>query len=434
MSDGQLKRKIGVLDIVALGVGAAVSVSLFVALAPATKLAGSGVLIAIVIAAVPMAVFAVIHAFLGSGAPASGASYVWAHTYVHPFAGFIVAWLRIAGSTAAMIVLAQALVQYLGAVAPISMRTPVIATAFLTAWALNTIGVSIAARAQLLMMIALLGALGVLVGSAIPHVEANNFTVVLPQGFCGVLGAAPLLVGLFFGIEAATEMGEEVKASAGSIPAALMISVAATVAIYLAVTVSMLGVLGPDLLAVTPAALTDLAQRTLGPAGAPLIATLGALAIGTTMNPLFMILARSLMAMGGSRVLPSALAIVHPKFGTPWVATTTALALCLGALLLPADLVFLFVTVSVPNLVRYAVTSFAALRAMDRDPAIHARAAVRLPLAWMRVWCWAGVVVALALIVLGWNADWRPYAALAAWAAIGAGYFLLRYAWFGGKP
>jgi APA family basic amino acid/polyamine antiporter len=52
----------------------------------------------------------------------------------------------------------------------------------------------------------------------------------------------------------------------------------------------------------------------------------------------------------------------------------------------------------------------------------------------MRIWCWAGAALALVLVALGWGADWRPYGALGAWSAIGAGYYLLRYAWFSGKP
>jgi APA family basic amino acid/polyamine antiporter len=434
MTDRKLKQKIGTLDIVALGVGAAVSISIFPALVAATKLAGPGMLVAVAIAAFPMAVFAVIHAFLGSVAPASGSSYVWARTYLHPFVAFIVAWLRIAGSTAGMIVLGQALVQYLGAIAPISMPTPVIATAFLTAWALNSIGVSIAVRAQLIMMIVLLGVLVVLVGSAIPYVAPANFAPFLPHGLGGALAAAPVLAGLYFGIEAATEMGEELKPRARGLTAPLMAAVVMTAVIYLAVAACALGVLGPDLLAVSPAALMELAQRTLGPAGAPLVATFAAVAIGTTMNAFFMVLARSLMAMGRSGVLPSALAIVHPHRGTPWVATTATLALCLGGLLLPANLVFLFLTVSIPNLLRYGVTSIAAVRALDKDQTLLVRADVRLPLAWMRIWCCAGAALALVLVVLGWGADWRPYGALGAWSAIGAGYYLLRYAWFSGKP
>jgi APA family basic amino acid/polyamine antiporter len=193
-------------------------------------------------------------------------------------------------------------------------------------------------------------------------------------------------------------------------------------------------VLGPDVLASSPAALLDLARRTPGPAGAPLFAAAGALAIGTTINALFMILARLLMAMGRSGVLPSALAIVHPRRGTPWVATTVTLALCLGGMFMPADLVFLLLGINIPNLLRYGVTCIAAVRAMHIDPDFHARAAVRLPPRWIRNLCWVGAVLAVALMVLGGAADWRPMLALGAWSAIGAGYYLLRYAWFRGTP
>lgn len=425
---GRLRPKLGLIGVVSLGAGAAIGISVFAALAPAAKLAGAGLPVAMLIAAAPMAVFAIIHAVMGSGAPATGASYAWGRAYVHPFAAFIVAWLRLASTVAAMIVLAQALVQYLSMAAPIAAPGPVIVAALLTVWALNTISVAIAARAQLLMLLVLLASLGALVVAGIPHVQAANFAPAPPQGVGGVLAAAPLLAGLFFGVEAATEMGEEVKSPA-SVPTGVFVALGLALALYLALAMVALGVLGPSLLADARAPVMDVAQRVLGPAGAPLVATAGAVAIGTTMNALFMILARTLVAMGRSRILPAPLATIHPKLGTPWIATTLTLLLCLGGLLLPASLVFLLVAVSVPNLLRYGLAALAALRAIGRDPALLERARPRLAKAWLLVLGWVGAGLALALIGLGWAADWRPYAALGAWTLIGAGYYLIRTAW-----
>ncbi len=69
-------------------------------------------LIALLLAAVPMALFAVVYAFMGSAAPSSGAAYVWHTRFPHPFAGFMIAWLRILGSAGVMVVLALVLVQH----------------------------------------------------------------------------------------------------------------------------------------------------------------------------------------------------------------------------------------------------------------------------------------------------------------------------------
>ena len=109
---GSLKKRISLFGVIALGAGSAIGVSIFSVISPATALAGPGMLLALFFSILPMILFAVTYAFLGSAVPTSGASYEWPRRFIHPFVGFIIAWLRIAGNTAALIVLAYVLVQY----------------------------------------------------------------------------------------------------------------------------------------------------------------------------------------------------------------------------------------------------------------------------------------------------------------------------------
>lgn len=73
----QLKAGLDLSAVVALGLGTAVGVAIFSVVAPAAALAGPGMLLAVVLAALPMFIIAVNYAFLGSALPASGASYEW---------------------------------------------------------------------------------------------------------------------------------------------------------------------------------------------------------------------------------------------------------------------------------------------------------------------------------------------------------------------
>ena len=111
-----LKIGINIIDVVAIGVGSAVGVSIFSIMAPAAKVAGSGMPVALLIAAIPMVVFAIIYAYMGSIIPRSGASYAWPAKFVHPYVGFMVAWLRILGATGTMVVLALVMVKYVSKV------------------------------------------------------------------------------------------------------------------------------------------------------------------------------------------------------------------------------------------------------------------------------------------------------------------------------
>jgi amino acid transporter len=90
----------------------AVGVSIFSIMAPAAKVAGTGMLPALALASIPMIVFAVVYAFIGSTAPRSGASFERPARFIHQFAGVMVAWLRVVGNTGALTVLTLVLVSY----------------------------------------------------------------------------------------------------------------------------------------------------------------------------------------------------------------------------------------------------------------------------------------------------------------------------------
>jgi APA family basic amino acid/polyamine antiporter len=46
----------------------------------------------------------------------------------------------------------------------------------------------------------------------------------------------------------------------------------------------------------------------------------------------------------------------------------------------------------------------------------------------MRAWAWSGATAAVVVVGLGVQADWKPYAALAGWAAIGLVYYFFAQA------
>src|SRR3954464_4883571 len=115
---GALAQGLTIVDVISIGVGSAVGGSIFSIMAPAAKLAGPGMLPALALAAIPMVVFAVVYAFMGSTVPPSGALFEWPARFVHPFVGFMVAWLRIVGNTGALILLAQVLVSYVSRAVP----------------------------------------------------------------------------------------------------------------------------------------------------------------------------------------------------------------------------------------------------------------------------------------------------------------------------
>lgn len=420
-----LRRKVDLWGVVAFGLGTAMGVSIFSALGTAAGIAGPGLLVAVLIAAIPMAFIAIAYAFMGTVLPTSGASYEWPRRFIHPGVGFAVAWLRIAGNVGVLVILALVLTQYLGMVMPVPVK-PTMFGAFVLLLAANLFGVGIAANVQKLLMggLLLMFAVFCVAGATGGHWQAANFAPLLPQGWQGVIAAVPLLIGLFYGIESATELGDEIADSRKTVATGILLSIATAVTVYLAVAATCLALVGPEVLGTSKAPVADAAAVALGEFGTPLVVLAACLAIGKSMNAIFMVFSRSLYAMGRSGALPSVLAHVHPVFKSPHVACIAVFCLASLGLLLPSELTFLFLAINVPVLIKYFCVCLSARKVLREQPQLAAGFALsrRAVLASAVI----GAVMAVLILVIGFNTDWRPYAVLGAWMLLGFGVYVAR--------
>ncbi len=422
----QLHKGVNLAAVVALGLGTAVGVAIFSVIAPATALAGPGMLLAVLAAAAPMFVIAVTYAFMGSALPTSGASFEWSRRFIHPFVGFLIAWLRIVSNVGAILVLALVAVRYLSMVVPLPTK-PTMFAGFLLFFLANYFGVALAARLQVVLMGALVVLFFIFAAWGAPYIQPAHFEPLLPHGTAGMLAAVPLLIGLFFGIEAATEIGDEVKDGRKAIPLGIALSIGSAVVLYLMVAVVALGVLGPEALARSETPLLDAAQPFMGPIAKPLIVTAAVVAIGKSLNSLYLGFSRSLFAMARAGMLPAPLTKIHPKYGTPHIALWTILGGATLGLLAPMNLTSLFLAVNIPTLLKYAATSLSAVVVVRKHPEIYAAARFKLSPRATIGWAYAGAAAALVIAVLGFQADWMPYAALGVWAMIGIAYYVVTH-------
>ncbi|MFV3073486.1 APC family permease [Niveispirillum fermenti] len=421
----ELRQGIDLGGVVALGLGSAVGVAIFSAMAPAAGLAGPAMLLSVLVGALPIFLIAVSYAFLGSTLPVSGASYEWPARFVHPKVAFFITWLRLVANMGAMVVLALVLVRYLSMIVPLPTK-PTMFALFVMALLANLFGVHIAARAQkvLMALVVVLFAIFIVWGAG-TAVDLSHLTPFTPHGWMAVIAAAPILTGLFAGIEAATEAGSEVKNSRRNIPLGIALSIGSATLLYLGVAFVALGVLGAGDLGASEAPILEAAQRFMGPAAIPLIVLAATASIGKSLNGLFMLFSRSLFAMARAGVLPAALARVHPTWQTPYMALLAVFALGCVGLFLPMELTFLFLAVNIPNLVKYGTICLAAARVTRDHPDLYDRAGFKLPKPQMLLVAGLGTLSSLVLIVVGFEADWRPYAMLSAWGVVGAVYYIV---------
>ncbi|HKD23945.1 MAG TPA: amino acid permease [Rhizomicrobium sp.] len=418
-----MKKRVGLVGVVMLGAGTAIGVSIFSVLAPAAKVAGSGLLVTVVLAALPMVLFAVIYGFLSSALPKSGASYEWPRRFLHPSIGFLIAWLRILANVGAIVVLALVLVNYLSAVVALPLR-PTMAVVITAIFLLNYLGVQVAARAQTLLMLLLLAALALFVFYGAPDVSLDRIGSVFAPGWGRITAALPLMISLFLGIESSAEIGEEVESAERTLPLGIALAIALTAIVYFAVSSTALGLLGPNRLAASPAPLLDAAKASMGRLAVPVIVGAATVSILKTLNATALTFSRSLFAMGRAGAFPPVFAAIHPRFGTPYGALLFAYCAAMIGLFLPTNLTFLLLAVNIPTMLKYMSSSLSAVRIARDHPDIHARAAFRPSrrnIEWLGL---AGFVVGGLILVAGLGADWRPYALIGGWGIAGAVYWL----------
>lgn len=422
----ELRRSVGLTGVVMLGAGTAIGVSIFSVLQPAAEVAGSALLAALALAIVPMIFFAIIYAWLASVLPVSGASYEWPRRFLGPYIGFSIAWLRIISNVGALVVLGRVFGNYVGMVSdiPPDLFAPVLLT---LVFALNFLGAQIAARAQTLLMIGLIVVLGFFVGTGVPHFSGALVGDPLAGFPLTALVAVPLMISLFLGIESAVEIGEEVRNPERTIPLGILLAILLTAVVYGAVSLVTLGLIGPDALAGAQAPLVEAAKVALGDAAFPLIVGAAALSIIKTMNSTALVFSRSIFAMARSGSLPSTLAAIHPRFGTPHRAVLTCYLLAMAGLFLPSSLVFLLLAVNLPTMLKYLACSLCAIRIVQHHQPLASTARVALSGRTVVACGIASVICAIGIILAGLEADLRPYYLVAGWFVVGTIYYHFRY-------
>jgi APA family basic amino acid/polyamine antiporter len=420
----RLKRQVGLVGVVMFGAGTAIGVSIFSVLQPAAKAAGSGLLVAVVIAALPMILFATLYSFLSSALPKSGASYEWPRRFIHPAIGFLISWLRILGNVGAIVVLALVLVNYLSAVVALPLK-PTMAAIITAIFFLNYLGVSVAARVQTILMLALLVALGAFVWFGAPQIALATIGPLTARGWFAIATAVPLMISLFLGIESSAEIGEEVRDAERTIPRGIALAVLLTAVVYVAISMTALGVIGPARLAASPAPLLEAAKGPMGRFAEPVILTAAVVSILKTMNAIALVFSRAIFAMGRAGALPSVLGRIDTRFGTPYIALLACYIAAMLGLFMPSSLTFLLLAVNIPTMLKYMSSSLSAVNIARHHPDVYAHATFRPTRSTIIALGYLGILAGAAILLAGLGADWRPYALIGGWAVIGLLYWLL---------
>lgn len=313
-----LQRRLGTADAVTIGLGSMIGAGIFAALAPAAAVSGSGLLVGLAVAALVAYCNAMSSAKLAARYPQSGGTYVYGRERLGEFWGYTAGWSFVVGKTASCAAMALTV----GAYAWPQQAHAVAVASVVGLTAVNYAGIQKSALLTRVIVACVLAVLTsiVVIAFGSPATEPSQLALPDDIGVAGVLQAAGLLFFAFAGYARIATLGEEVRDPARIIPRAILITLGITLVVYAVVAVAALLVLGGNGIAASPAPLADLVAAAGAPGWQPVVRAGAALAALGSLLALILGVSRTTLAMARDRHLPHALAVVHPRFATPYRA------------------------------------------------------------------------------------------------------------------
>ncbi|MGO4487917.1 APC family permease [Microbacterium sp. 2RAF4] len=352
-----LARRLTLGDAVAIGLGSMIGAGVFAVWAPAIGVAGSGVLIALAIAAVVAYANATSSAQLAAAHPVAGGTYAYARAEIGSWWGFIAGWSFVIGKIASCAAMAMTFAAY---AAPAGWQLPVAVAAVVLLAVVNCFGVTRTALVTRILVVCSLLGLAMVVVFGFASAPAANPTPLPDATAYGVLQGAGLLFFAFAGYARIATMGEEVVDPGRTIPRAIVLALGGTVVVYALVGLAVVLVLGAGAIGST-APLVDLLAAAGASTWAPVVRVAAAAASLGALLALLTGIGRTTLAMAREGDVPRFLAAIDRRHQVPQRAEI-AIAAIVVAIVLIADLRGAIGFSSFGVLLYYLIANAAAFR------------------------------------------------------------------------
>ncbi|WP_313105035.1 amino acid permease [Brevundimonas sp.] len=398
----ELKRTLGPLNLMSLGIGAIIGAGIFVLTGQvASANAGPAIMLSFVVAGFACALAGLCYAELASTMPVSGSAYTYAYGTLGEVFAWIMGWLLVleygvAASTVAVgwsgyvvsimndFGLSASLfptIQYAGGEGP-QWATPLVqlvqnagATSFPMTGTFNLVaavgiaavcgllvlGVSESANINNAIVIIKIIVLLTFIAVGIQYINPDNWVPFIPEptgqagqfGVGGIFRGAAIIFFAYVGFEAVSTAAAEAKNPSKDVPIGILGALFVCTLIYMAVAAVMTGVV-PYLELASPAPIAVAIDRmglewanvplAASPSGQlNLIAFLIKIGAITGLSSVMLVLCygqtRVFYTMARDGLLPKSFAKVHPKFRTPWIGTIVlGILIAIAAAFLPISI------------------------------------------------------------------------------------------------
>ena len=327
-----LVRALGVWGLAASIVNITIGGGIFVA--PGTKEVtgrlGAAAPLAYIVCALAMTLVVLCIAEAGSRVALTGGPYAYVERAFGGFAGFAVGWMLWVTGTIATAAVATIFADSVQRMVPthplVHGRTTVLALVFGIVAVINVLGVKFGARLNIASTVAKLIPLALLVVVGVAYIEPANLMWKSLPAPSELKRASVFLIFVFAGIESAIVPSGEVREPSRTVPRAVLLAMLLVTIFYLLIQITAQGVLGATLVG-RSSPLADVAEVAMGPVGGMFLGVAIILSTFGYLCGMILAIPRALFAFARDGVLPTALANVHPKYHTPWIAIIVQAAL-----------------------------------------------------------------------------------------------------------
>lgn len=396
-----LKRSLGPLNLLLLGIGVIVGAGIFVLTGhAAAQIAGPAIVLSFIIAGVACAFAGLCYAELASMIPVAGSAYTYAYATFGQFVAWIVGWDLILEYTLGATTVAigwsgyfESFMKDVGIHIPQAFASPPIDYTVEHGWAATgalfnlpalaivaiitvilILGIKESATVNAIIVLVKVSIILTFIAMGVFFVRPELWHPFIPpnKGHFGVFGLSGILRGagvIFFayiGFDAVSTLAQESKAPQKDMPAGILGSLFICTILYVIVSLVLTGVVpyyelnGPAPFAV---ALDAMRLHVFSP-----LLKIGAIA-GLTSVILVLLLGqtRIFFAMGRDGLLPPSLSRIHQRFRTPYIITiTTGSVTALMSALLPIGVVGELV--SIGTLLAFVIVCAGVLILRYTDP------------------------------------------------------------------
>jgi APA family basic amino acid/polyamine antiporter len=387
---GGLKKVLGPMDLVLMGIGAIVGTGIFVLTGTGALTAGPALTMSFVIAAMACGFAALCYAEFASVIPVAGSIYTYSYATLGEIVAWMIGWdllLEYGLATSAVSVgwsgYFQSLIGGFGLHLPVALTAapgsiPGVETIFnlpamvimLVLTAMLSFGVRESARANGIMVMIKIAVVLLFIVVGARHVQPANWQPFMPFGMNGVMSAAALVFFAFIGFDAVTSAAEEVKRPERDLPIGIIGSLAVCTILYVLVSGIMTGIVPFQQFAGVdhPVSLALQYAKENWVAG---FVDLGAI-LGMTTVILVMTYGqtRVIFAMSRDGLLPARLSTIHPKFGTPFFATWVV-GIIFGLIAAVVPLNTLAELINIGTLAAFCLVSVAVVVLRKKRPELH---------------------------------------------------------------